>query len=135
MLDRIALARAKARAHAWQLIEGTAAGFPWLAVAGKTLTGLDPIRDRMPISCETACARTASQTPIVSSARRPFGASARAAPAASTTGAHSQTVTSSNRVPARGGRQSADPRSDYDSPWLSRQRRLASSHRRVYTPW
>src|SRR5580700_7851295 len=39
MLDRIARARAKAREHAWKLIEATAAGFPWLAVAGKTLTG------------------------------------------------------------------------------------------------
>jgi hypothetical protein len=38
-LERIARARAKARAHVWQLIEGTAAGFPWLAIAGKTLTG------------------------------------------------------------------------------------------------
>src|SRR5580692_4418977 len=38
-LERIARARAKARAHMWQLIEGTAAGFPWLAIAGKTLTG------------------------------------------------------------------------------------------------
>jgi hypothetical protein len=39
MLDRIARARAKARAHAWTLIEGTAAGFPWLVIAGKALTG------------------------------------------------------------------------------------------------
>ena len=39
MLDRIARARAKARAHAWTLIEGTPAGFPWLVIAGKTLTG------------------------------------------------------------------------------------------------
>src|SRR5229473_1901505 len=39
MLDRIARARARARAHVWKLIEGTPAGFPWLAVAGKTLTG------------------------------------------------------------------------------------------------
>jgi hypothetical protein len=39
MLDRIAGARAKARAHAWTLIAGTAAGFPWLVIAGKTLTG------------------------------------------------------------------------------------------------
>jgi hypothetical protein len=39
MLDRIARARAKARDHAWSLIEKTPAGFPWLAVAGKTLTG------------------------------------------------------------------------------------------------
>ncbi len=39
MADRIARARAKARAHAWTLIAGTAAGFPWLTVAGKTLTG------------------------------------------------------------------------------------------------
>ena len=37
--DRIARARAKAREHARNLIEATPAGFPWLAVAGKTLTG------------------------------------------------------------------------------------------------
>jgi hypothetical protein len=39
MLDRIARARAPARAHAWQLIERAPAGFPWLAIAGKALTG------------------------------------------------------------------------------------------------
>jgi len=39
MLDRIAGARAKARAHAWTLIQATAAGFPWLVIAGKTLAG------------------------------------------------------------------------------------------------
>jgi len=39
MRDRIARARARAREHAWDLIEKTPAGFPWLAVAGKTLTG------------------------------------------------------------------------------------------------
>jgi hypothetical protein len=39
VLDRIARARAKARAHAWELIEDTPAGFPWLAIAGKILTG------------------------------------------------------------------------------------------------
>jgi hypothetical protein len=39
MLDRIARARARARAHVWALIEGTADRFPWLAIAGKTLTG------------------------------------------------------------------------------------------------
>jgi hypothetical protein len=39
MEDRIARARAKARAHVWQLITGTAAGFPWLVIAGKTLAG------------------------------------------------------------------------------------------------
>jgi Transposase DDE domain group 1 len=39
MLDRLARARAKARAHVWDLIEGTPAGFPWLAIAGKVLTG------------------------------------------------------------------------------------------------
>jgi Transposase DDE domain group 1 len=39
MLDRIARARAKARAHVWDLIAGAPAGFPWLAIAGKTLTG------------------------------------------------------------------------------------------------
>jgi hypothetical protein len=39
MLDKIARARASARAHVWALIEDTPAGFPWLAIAGKTLTG------------------------------------------------------------------------------------------------
>ena len=39
MLDRIARARAKARAYAWTLIEATPAGFPWLVVAGKALAG------------------------------------------------------------------------------------------------
>jgi hypothetical protein len=39
MLDRIARARARARAHVWQLIEDTPAGFPWLAIAGKALAG------------------------------------------------------------------------------------------------
>jgi hypothetical protein len=39
MLDRIARARAKARAHVWDLIGQSPAGFPWLAIAGKTLAG------------------------------------------------------------------------------------------------
>ena len=39
MLDKIARARAKARARAWALIAATAAGFPWLVIAGKELTG------------------------------------------------------------------------------------------------
>ncbi len=39
VLDRIARARARARAHVWTLIGGTPAGFPWLAIAGKTLAG------------------------------------------------------------------------------------------------
>ena len=39
MLDRIAAPRAKAHAHAWTLIAGTAAGFPWPVIAGKALTG------------------------------------------------------------------------------------------------
>jgi hypothetical protein len=39
MLERIARARARARAHAWKLAEGTPAGFPWMVIAGKTLTG------------------------------------------------------------------------------------------------
>jgi hypothetical protein len=39
MLDKIARARAKARAHVWTLIEDTPAGFPWLEIAGKTLAG------------------------------------------------------------------------------------------------
>jgi hypothetical protein len=39
MLERIARARATARAHVWRLIEQTPAGFPWLVIAGKLLTG------------------------------------------------------------------------------------------------
>ena len=39
MLERIAKARARARAHAWQLTEDTAGGFPWLVIAGKGLAG------------------------------------------------------------------------------------------------
>jgi hypothetical protein len=39
VLGRVARARARARVHAWTLIEGTAAGFPWLAIAGKILMG------------------------------------------------------------------------------------------------
>ncbi len=39
VLERIARARARARAHAWKLIEGTPAGFPWLVIAGKALAG------------------------------------------------------------------------------------------------
>jgi hypothetical protein len=38
-LDKIARARARARAHAWKLIEAATAGFPWLEIAGKTLAG------------------------------------------------------------------------------------------------
>jgi hypothetical protein len=39
VLERIARARARARAHVWTLIEDTPAGFPWLAIASKTLAG------------------------------------------------------------------------------------------------
>jgi hypothetical protein len=39
MLGKIATARAKARQRAWELIEATPAGFPWLVIAGKALTG------------------------------------------------------------------------------------------------
>jgi hypothetical protein len=39
VLDRVARARARARAHAWKLIEDTPAGFPWLEIAGKALAG------------------------------------------------------------------------------------------------
>ena len=38
-LDKIARARAAVRAHVWQLICASPAGFPWLAVAGKVLAG------------------------------------------------------------------------------------------------
>src|SRR5436305_5469520 len=38
-LDKIARARASVRAHVWQLICATPAGFPWLAIAGKVLAG------------------------------------------------------------------------------------------------
>src|SRR6478735_9157907 len=39
MLERIAAARAKARAHAWALIAATGTEFPWRVIAGKSLTG------------------------------------------------------------------------------------------------
>jgi hypothetical protein len=39
MLGRIAKARAKVRARVWDLLERRPDGFPWLAVAGKVLTG------------------------------------------------------------------------------------------------
>jgi Transposase DDE domain group 1 len=38
-LGRIARARARARAHAWNLVQDTPAGFPWLEIAGKALAG------------------------------------------------------------------------------------------------
>jgi hypothetical protein len=38
-LDKIARARARARAHVWDLVQGTPVGFPWLQIAGKTLAG------------------------------------------------------------------------------------------------
>ena len=38
-LRKVAKARAKIRAHVWKLIAATAAGFPWLVIAGKALTG------------------------------------------------------------------------------------------------
>ncbi|MCT9934525.1 IS1380 family transposase [Planotetraspora sp. A-T 1434] len=39
LLGRVARARAKVRGRVWELIEATGAGFPWLVVAGKVLTG------------------------------------------------------------------------------------------------
>ena len=39
MLDKIARARARARAHVWALTADTPAGFPWLEIGAKTLTG------------------------------------------------------------------------------------------------
>ena len=39
-LDRIARARARARAHVWDLIEGAPGGFPWLAIAGEDADGV-----------------------------------------------------------------------------------------------
>ncbi len=38
-LDKIARARARARAHVWSLIAARPGGFPWLAIAGKLLAG------------------------------------------------------------------------------------------------
>ena len=38
-LRKVAKARAKIRAHVWKLVAATTAGFPWLAIAGKVLTG------------------------------------------------------------------------------------------------
>jgi Transposase DDE domain group 1 len=39
MLERAAKARARARAHVWELLSGMPGGFPWLVIAGKTLAG------------------------------------------------------------------------------------------------
>jgi len=39
MLARIAQARARIRAHVWEQIAQTPAGFPWLVIAGKALAG------------------------------------------------------------------------------------------------
>jgi hypothetical protein len=38
-LGKVAKAQARVRAHVWQLIEATPAGFPWLEIAGRKLTG------------------------------------------------------------------------------------------------
>ena len=38
-LDKVARVRAAVRAHVWSLIAARPAGFPWLAIAGKILTG------------------------------------------------------------------------------------------------
>lgn len=38
-LRKVARARAKIRAHVWDLIARTGPGFPWLTIAGKALTG------------------------------------------------------------------------------------------------
>jgi hypothetical protein len=38
-LDKIARVRAAVRAHVWELIGATPAGFPWLDIAGKLLAG------------------------------------------------------------------------------------------------
>ena len=38
-LDKIARVRAAVRAHVWSLIAARPGGFPWLAIAGKILTG------------------------------------------------------------------------------------------------
>src|SRR5216683_4181503 len=38
-LEKIARVRAAVRAHVWSLIAARPAGFPWLAIAGKILTG------------------------------------------------------------------------------------------------
>jgi len=37
MLRKIAKARARIRAHLWELITATPSGFPWLTIAGKAL--------------------------------------------------------------------------------------------------
>ena len=38
-LDKIARVRGRVRAHVWELIAATPAGFPWLSLAGKLLAG------------------------------------------------------------------------------------------------
>jgi Transposase DDE domain group 1 len=61
VLDRIARARARARAHAWKLIEATPAGFPWLEIAGKTLAGWVVID--MDATLVTACSAKEGAAP------------------------------------------------------------------------
>jgi hypothetical protein len=39
MLEKIARARARFRAHVWEQIAQDPAGFPWLEIAGKILSG------------------------------------------------------------------------------------------------
>jgi hypothetical protein len=61
MLDKIARARARARAHVWELIQASPAGFPWLVIAGKTLAGWLVID--MDATLVTASSRRKGQLP------------------------------------------------------------------------
>jgi cytochrome c1 len=62
VLARIAQARARIRKHAWALIAATGRGFPWIAVAGKTLEGWLVID--MDATLVTACSDKGNARPV-----------------------------------------------------------------------
>jgi Transposase DDE domain group 1 len=62
MLRKIAKARARIRAHVWELITATPSGFPWLTIAGKILTGWLVID--IDATLITACTRKAPHPPL-----------------------------------------------------------------------
>ena len=118
VLDRIARARARARAHAWKLIEATPAGFPWLEIAGKTLAGLvgkpTPVRSATGSgTCQARLARHARQRALAISPDWPWADAfltcwqrlcalpAPARPARTTPERHGRRTTPARSEPAR----------------------------------
>jgi len=70
ILEQIARARARARAHVWQLIESIPAGFPWLVIAGKVLTDQHRLGDHSFHPDWKPCAEQATH-PATSALRLP----------------------------------------------------------------